>query len=41
MGLGFLIHSATLCLLIGTSSSFTFQVIIGRYVLTAILLIVF
>ena len=41
MDLGFLFfffnHSATLCLLIGTFSLFTFKVVIYRYVLVAIL----
>lgn len=37
----FLIHSTTLCLLIGEFSSFTFKVIIDRYVLIAILSVVF
>ena len=36
MGLVFLIHSVTLCLLIGAFRPFTFRVIVGRYVLIAI-----
>ena len=37
----FLIHSPTLCLLIGEFSPFTFEIIIDRYALIAVLLIVF
>ena len=37
----FFIHSATLCLLTGAFSPFTFKVIIDRYVLTAILWLAF
>ena len=40
MGVGFL-SIQSLCLLMGTFSPFTFNVIIDRYVLIAILLIVF
>ena len=36
----FSIHSASLCLLVGTCSQFTFKVIFDDYVLIAILLIV-
>ena len=41
MGLVFYIHSATLCLLIRAYSPLTFKVIVDRYVLIAILFIVF
>ena len=34
----FLIHSTTLCLLIGTFSLFTFKMIIDKYIIIAILL---
>ena len=40
MDLVFCIHSASLCLLVGVFSVFTFKIIIDMYVLIAILLIV-
>ena len=36
----FLIHSASLCLLVGEFNPFTFKIIIDMYVLIAVLLIV-
>ena len=41
MSLVLSIHSATLCLLIGELSPFTFEVIFDRYILTPILIIIF